>query len=267
MFNSTSLDLGKVLDRGLNPCIVIDAAGFICLWNKAATSYFGWTDIDIKDRAIVDVLIPQRGLWEYVKNDGDNFQSIAAIHKDLHEFPIDVRIDAVGTYLVIFVKNTNDLKYYKDQYKHLQNVFTKVVNEVSDYAIYFLNIDGLITSWNLGARLIKGYTEEEVLGKHFRMFYTYDYLENNIPEKELEVARIRGRVENEGWRLRKDGTKFWAKTVITSVIDSDCTLQGYLKIVTDITSEENIDVRAKLQDISLELDKLRNKIDDRLKEN
>jgi PAS domain S-box-containing protein len=113
--------------------------------------------------------------------------------------------------------------------------FVHVVQAVRDYAIFLLTPTGHVASWNAGARLIKGYEEAEILGRHFSTFYTQDDLDRGWPEHELERARLDGRYEEEGWRVRKDGSRFWASVVITSVTDARGQPRGYAKITHDLT--------------------------------
>src|SRR5207237_440202 len=99
--------------------------------------------------------------------------------------------------------------------------FDVLVNGVTDYAIFLLSPNGYVCSWNEGARRIKGYQAGEIIGQHFSKFYPPESINKKWPEHELEVAAAQGRFEDEGWRLRKDGTRFWANVVITALSDSD----------------------------------------------
>jgi PAS domain S-box-containing protein len=116
--------------------------------------------------------------------------------------------------------------------------FRLLVESVRDYAIFMLDPQGYIRSWNTGARHIKGYTAGEIIGQHFSVFYTEDALERRHPWYELEVAEREGRFEEEGWRLRKDGTRFWANVVITAVRDETGTLVGFAKVTRDLTERQ-----------------------------
>jgi PAS domain S-box-containing protein len=113
--------------------------------------------------------------------------------------------------------------------------FRLLVESVRDYAILMLSPDGTIASWNAGAERIKGYSAEEAVGRHFSIFYTPEAIARRHPEHELEVARREGRFEEEGWRVRKDGTQFWASVVITALFDSDGELRGFGKVTRDMT--------------------------------
>jgi PAS domain S-box-containing protein len=113
-----------------------------------------------------------------------------------------------------------------------------LVDAVVDYAIYMLDINGIIRSWNSGARRIKQYEQSEVLGEHFSLFYTPDDLAAGLPARALEIAARVGRFEGEGWRLRKDGTQLWASVVIDPIRSSDGTLIGFAKVTRDLTERK-----------------------------
>ncbi|KQW96646.1 PAS domain-containing sensor histidine kinase [Massilia sp. Root418] len=110
------------------------------------------------------------------------------------------------------------------------------ISSVTDYAIYTLSPEGIVTSWNAGAERFKGYREEEILGQHFSRFYTEEDRAAHRPARALAVARDVGRFEDEGWRVRKDGTRFWASVVLDPIRDQDGVLLGYAKITRDITA-------------------------------
>jgi PAS domain S-box-containing protein len=110
-----------------------------------------------------------------------------------------------------------------------------LVADVRDYAIFLLSPDGIVSSWNAGAEHIKGYKAHEIVGRHMSVFYPHEAVARAWPQRELELARAEGRFEDEGWRVRKDGTTFWANVVITAIRDSTGSLQGFLKITRDLT--------------------------------
>ena len=116
--------------------------------------------------------------------------------------------------------------------------FALLVAGVIDYAIFMLDPTGTIVTWNEGAQRIKGYTADEVIGRHFSMFYPPDEVRNDKPGWELEVAKREGRYEEEAWRLRKDGTRFWASVVITALRDETGRLRGFGKVTRDLTERK-----------------------------
>jgi PAS domain S-box-containing protein len=121
--------------------------------------------------------------------------------------------------------------------------FELLVRSVVDYAIYMLNPEGRVTSWNAGAQRIKGYSAGEITGEHFSRFYTPEDRNNGVPAKALAAARDTGRYEAEGWRLRKDGTRFWASVVIDSIRDDQGNLLGFAKVTRDMTEKREAQLR------------------------
>src|ERR1700761_4761459 len=110
-----------------------------------------------------------------------------------------------------------------------------LIDTVADYAIFLLDAEGRIRSWNTGARRIKGWTADEIIGEPFSRFYTPEDLARDHPAHELEIARATGRYEEEGWRVRKDGSRFWANILITALWEND-ELVGYAKVTRDLTA-------------------------------
>jgi PAS domain S-box-containing protein len=123
----------------------------------------------------------------------------------------------------------------EEQLRQGAEVFQLLVSSVRDYAIFMLDPDGFITTWNSGAEAIKGYKPEEIIGRHMSAFYSEEDNRSRKPQRELAIARERGSVEDEGWRLRKDGTRFWANVVITAVYNSHGELRGFAKVTRDIS--------------------------------
>ncbi len=113
--------------------------------------------------------------------------------------------------------------------------FRLIVESVQDYAIFMLDVTGRVTSWNVGAQRIKGYSAEEIVGEHFSRFYLPEDVQARKPERELQVAAAEGRCEDEGWRVRKDGSRFWANVVITALRSADGALLGFAKVTRDLT--------------------------------
>ena len=129
---------------------------------------------------------------------------------------------------------------------NLADLHRLLVESVTDYAIFLLDERGFVRSWNPGAARLKGYTESEIVGKHFSIFYTKPDLDADKPAWELDVATKEGRVEDEGWRLRKDGTRFWANVVITALRDKTTgAVVGFAKITRDLTERRNAEEQAR----------------------
>jgi PAS domain S-box-containing protein len=123
--------------------------------------------------------------------------------------------------------------------------FQLLVASVRDYAIFMLDREGYITTWNLGAERIKGYDASEIIGRHFSVFYPPDDIADRKPAWELAEAERHGRFEDEGWRLRKDGSRFWANVIITALRDSDGVLRGFGKVTRDLTARREAEETAR----------------------
>jgi PAS domain S-box-containing protein len=121
-----------------------------------------------------------------------------------------------------------------------REIFELLVERVKDYAIFLVDLQGRVASWNLGARLVKGYKADEIIGQPMTCFYLPEDIQANLPMKLLETARMQGRVEVEGWRLRKDGSPFWANVVITALRDESGILVSYAKVTRDLTDRHRI---------------------------
>lgn len=127
------------------------------------------------------------------------------------------------------------------QLKLEEERFRLLVENIKDYAIFMLDENGFITSWNRGAQAIKQYKAKEIIGKHFSIFYTYDAVKNNHPQKELELAIKNGRYEEEGWRRKKDGSLFWANVIITPIYNDQDVLIGFGKVTRDLSERKKIE--------------------------
>ena len=113
-----------------------------------------------------------------------------------------------------------------------------LVEAVTDYAIYMLDPDGIVSSWNAGAQRFKGYTASEIIGEHFSRFYTEEDRRAGLPARSLDIAAREGRFESEGWRVRKDGTRFWASVVVDAIRSQDGELLGFAKVTRDLTERK-----------------------------
>jgi PAS domain S-box-containing protein len=120
-----------------------------------------------------------------------------------------------------------------------------LIESIQDYAIYILDPNGVVTSWNSGAQRIKGYTADEIIGEHYSRFYTADDVQSNKPSRNLEIAASKGKIEEESLRVRKDGSVFWANVVITPIRDVSGNLTGFAKVVRDITERKAADERLR----------------------
>lgn len=158
-------------------------------------------------------------------------------------------------------ERTKELNLLNEILKESEERYHLMVEEVQDYAILYLNKEGIIENWNKGAEKIKGYKSEEIVGKSFSEFYTFEDKRNHLPEYFLEQASKFGRYRQEGWRVKKSGTHFWASVVITAVHNDEGEIIGYSKVTHDITAKKEADDKlkqnaAELEQKNIELEKM-----------
>jgi two-component system sensor kinase len=139
-------------------------------------------------------------------------------------------------------------------------VFRLLVESVRDYAVFVLDPEGFVITWNAGAQAIKGYTRDEIVGQHFSKFYLPEAVESGWPTRELALAEKEGRFSDEGWRVRKDGTSFWASVIITALRDPDGRLSGFAKVTQDMTERRKWEER--IQELNRELRTRVNQLDE-----
>jgi PAS domain S-box-containing protein len=157
-------------------------------------------------------------------------EAVSQLNKDL-ENRVEERTSQLEATIAELESNQQELR-------HSEEIFRLLVEGVRDYAIFMLGPDGRIVSWNEGAERIQGYEVSEVVGEHFSVFYTEEDVERGLPGEELRIAAIEGRFEEEGWRVRKDGTLFQADVVITALRDEAGDLRGFSQVTRDITARK-----------------------------
>jgi PAS domain S-box-containing protein len=143
-------------------------------------------------------------------------------------------------------QNTEDMHRQEERYY-------KMVDEVKDYAILLLSPEGVIENWNRGAEKIKGYTSEEIVGQNFRIFYPSEDRENKVPERLIEEAVLHGRASHEGWRLRKNQSRFWGNVVITALHDKTGNVIGFSKVTRDLTDKKLAEDNFRMYAMNLEI--------------
>jgi PAS domain S-box-containing protein len=231
---------------------MLDPKGNVVSWNRGAQRFKGYSDAEIigqhfsrfytdEDRATD---LPARAL-HIATTEGRFEQEGWRVRKDGSLMWAHVLIDPIRSEdgeLVGFAKVTRDLSERQASRKALQQSeqhFRLLVQGVQDYAIYMLDPHGRITSWNKGAQRFKGYTDEEIIGEHFSRFYTEEDRATGLPARALQTAAAEGRFEAEGWRVRKDGTQFWAHVIIDPIRGEHGELVGFAKITRDVTERRD----------------------------
>lgn len=151
--------------------------------------------------------------------------------------------DGQALYVFLQVQDITAQRAVEDRLRQSEARFRLLVEAVADYAIFMLSPQGIVESWNAGAQRSKGYQAQEILGQHFRIFYPPDQQNAQHPERELELALRDGRYQEEGWRVRKDGSQFWADVIITAIFDEAGQHRGFAKVTRDVTERHFADHR------------------------
>ncbi|MFB9076750.1 PAS domain S-box protein [Flavobacterium procerum] len=159
---------------------------------------------------------------------------------------------------------TRELILINESLRKSEERYHLMVEEVQEYAILYLNHNGIIENWNVGAEKIKGYKTDEIVGKYFAIFYSAEDQKNNLPQKLLQLAREKGKTVHQGWRVRKDGTKFWASVVITAIHNKQNEVIGFSKVTHDLTEKKKADDKLRLN--ALELEQKNNELEEMNKE-
>jgi PAS domain S-box-containing protein len=229
---------------------MLDPDGRIASWNPGAQRFKGYEAAEVlgdhfsrfyteEDKAI---RLPEHAL-RTAATEGRFENEGWRVRKDGTRFWAHVIIDPIwdsAGRILGYAKVTRDLTERRNaeaEIKRNRDQFEILVQGVSDYALYMLDPDGHITSWNVGAQRIKGYQADEIIGRHFSQFYTEEDRSRGEPAKSLEAARREGRIEKEGWRQRKDGTRFFAHVVLEAIRNEQGEIIGFAKITRDITEK------------------------------
>ncbi|QKC98276.1 hybrid sensor histidine kinase/response regulator [Mesorhizobium sp. NZP2298] len=236
---------------------MLDTDGRIQSWNTGAERIKGYTAGEIigehfsrfyteEDRAAG---VPEVALKQAAE-EGRFHAEGWRVRKDGRRFWAMVVIDPIfeNGKLAGFAKVTRDITHHREmQLAALEGErrFRLLVQGVTDYAIYMLDPEGKITNWNTGAERIKGYSAAEILGQHFSTFYTIEDREAGLPQRVLEAAAREGRYEAEGWRVRKNGTQFWANVIVDAIRDDSGQLVGFAKVTRDLT--ERMEIQRQLE--------------------
>jgi PAS domain S-box-containing protein len=235
---------------------MLDPNGFVTSWNAGAERIKGFEAEEILGKHFSTFYteedrkagMPQKVLATAAREgkfEGEGWR----VRKDGSRFWASVVVDRINGEngeLIGFAKITRDMTSQRLAQQALLDAerrFRILVQGVTDYAIFMLDPDGRVTNWNAGAERIKGYTPDEITGEHFSRFYTPEDREAGVPGRALETARETGRYEAEGWRVRKDGSRFWASVVLDAIRDDEGKLIGFAKITRDMTEKRNAQLR------------------------
>ncbi|WP_332813266.1 sensor histidine kinase [Ramlibacter sp.] len=233
---------------------VLDPGGHVASWNRGAQKLKGWTRDEIVGRHF-SVFYPPEAVatgWPQEElrraaRDGRFEDEGWRVRKDGSRFWANVVITALREpdtgELSGFAKVTRDLserRRHEEALRASEEAFRLLVNGIADHGIFMLDAEGNVRSWNRGAELIHGYTGSEIMGRHFGIFFSSQDRAAGKPERELALARADGRFEDEGWRVRKDGSRFWGRVLVTPIHGSSGQLAGYAKVTQDLSVQRKI---------------------------
>ena len=230
---------------------LLDRSGHIVSWNRGAEKLEGYSAAEIVGRHFsvlyppeaIERRSPEREL-KMAQESGRLEDEGWRLRKDGSRFWANVVITALhdeSGALRGFSKITRDLterRHQEETLRQSEQRFRVLVDGLKDYAIFMLDTEGRVTSWNSGAQRITGYEAEEITGRHLGLLYPQSAIDRKLPEQELAMAREHGRYENEGARLRKDGNPFWANAVVSPLYDQEGMLMGYAIVIRDLTDRK-----------------------------
>jgi len=241
-----------LLDSLAEGCVIIDNTGTILLVNHRTELMFGYLKKDLIGKPHA-VLIPERFRKTHEEHEESffaeprirpmgQFLELIGRRQDESEFPLEISLSfietIVGVLVLAFISDVTLRKQFETRLRESEELFHIQVERVKDYAVFTLDSQGLVLNWNAGAEGLKGYRAEEIVGKHFACFYSEEDRTSGKPEVELKKAAAEGQSEEEGWRIRKDGTGFWADVVITALHDESGNLWGFSTVTHDISERK-----------------------------
>ena len=233
---------------------MLDPQGHVLTWNAGAERFKGYKSHEIIGEHFSRFYPPEALARRLPQHELEVAQATGAyedegwrVRKDGSLFWANVVITAVRNaegQLLGFAKVTRDLtqrRNHEEALRQSEERFRLLVEGVADYAIFMLDVNGKIATWNVGAERIKGYSAGEAIGQHFSIFYPAEAKDSGWPDHELQVAAAKGRFVDEGWRVRKDGTTLWANVTITALRDEAGHLIGYAKLTRDLTESKRVE--------------------------
>ena len=243
--------LGELLESAPDAILELDHAGRIVLLNRMAEQLFGYTREELLGQT-VEALVPEalrnahlrhrsQYLNQPVTRPMGSGLKLEARRKDGSLFPVEISLSPVksstGSRVTAIIRDVTERKKLEESQRVAEQRFRLMIETVKDYAIFTLDPEGRVVTWNAGAQRINQYTSEEIIGKHFSSFYMPEERDAK-PAEALKIVRATGRFEEEAWRVRKNGSVFWANVVITAVRDPAGDIVGFVKVTRDLTDRK-----------------------------
>ena len=232
--------------------LVSDGNGVMRAANPRAEELFGYASEELIGQP-VEMLVPARFRGGHPRH-RENYSAhprtrqmgaalyLYGLRKDGTEVPVDIMLKPIetadGPAVVTFIRDATEQRAAQEALRLNDARLRSIVESIGEYAIYMLDREGHVLTWNPGAERIKGYKADEVLGLHYSRFFTHEDVAQGRPAELLRQATVKNRVEEEGWRVRKDGSRFWANVVITAIHDSSGAVTGFSKITRDVTEHK-----------------------------
>ena len=255
------LALQNLFEVSPDAIFVTDSHGVIRGANPRAAELFGYTQTQLIGQPI-ETLVPERFRKRHPGH-RENYNAhprarqmgaalnLFGLRKDGTEFPVDIMLKPVetskGPVVLSFVRDVTEQRAAMEALRRNDQQLRSIVESVRDYAIYHLDRDGHVMTWNPGAERIKGYTSEEIVGSHLSRFFTQEDIDRRRPAEMLRLAAERGRIQDEGWRVRKDGSRFWADSILTAIRNDLGEVTGYAKVTRDFTDRKRAEEAVMLQ--------------------